>query len=102
MTTLRTRPNPNRGDLIQMFKIVKEIEVVSWNNEPTWSTSRGRTRSQIRREIIAACQQRFNFFLNRVANVWNELPDEIVESDSTANFKCKLDEYISRRPLLEG
>ena len=97
MTTLKTRRL--RGDLIQMYKIKKKIDEIMWHRNPTWSSARHTKRSQMRREIVTACQQRFNFFLNRIANEWNALPDEIVEAESVESFKCKVDAYLLRRPL---
>lgn len=63
LTTLKTRRL--RGDLIQMFKIIKKTDVVMWHRNPTWTLPRYLRRSQIRREIVTSCQQRFNFFHNR-------------------------------------
>ena len=38
------------------------------------------------RKMIKDCNQRFNFFNNRVLHVWNSLPDEIVAATSTNVF----------------
>ena len=97
MTTLKTRRL--RGDLIQLFKIKKKTDEIRWHRNPTWSSPHYGKRSQIRREIVTACQQRFNFFLNRIASEWNALPDEIVETELVESFKCKVDAYLLRRPL---
>ena len=94
MTNLEVRRK--RGDLIQMFKIVRSADNVAWHRQPIWSEPRNAKRSQLRREIVSSCQQRHNFFFNRVSNSWNELPDEVVESGSVDEFKNKLDKYISR------
>ena len=50
-----------------------------------------------------ACQQLFkphakkfvrsNFFSVRVINAWNQLPNDVVTSNSTTDFKIKLDNY---------
>ena len=77
LTNLETRRR--RGDLIQMYKILRGADSVNWINEPVWSKSRISKRSQLRREIVSSCQPRYNFFFNRIANEWNSLPDEIVE-----------------------
>jgi len=97
LTTLETRRL--RGDLIQMFKATRGADIIHWHNKPVWSEPRESRRSQLRREIVLSCHQRRNFFINRIANEWNALPDVIVESESGDSFKKKLDEYLLRRPL---
>jgi len=94
LTTLEVRRQ--RGDLIQLFKIIRGADVITWHHEPVWSEPRALKRSQLRREIVTSCKQRHNFFLNRVANAWNELPNEIAESGSVEAFKSELDKYLSR------
>lgn len=89
LTTLEVRRL--RGDLIQFFKITRGMDNVSWNKELNWSSPRGSKRSQMRREIVSSCQQRHNFFTNRISNSWNELPDDTVMSESVEKFKIKLD-----------
>ena len=89
LTTLEVRRL--RGDLIQFFKITRGMDKVSCNKELNWSTPRGLKRSQIRREIVSSCQQRHNFFTNRISNSWNELPDDTVMTESIEKFKIKLD-----------
>ena len=92
LTTLETRRT--RGDLIQLFKIVRGADLINWYREPTWSVKRSTKRSQLRRELVASCQQRYNFFYNRIANIWNALPDEIVEAGSINKFKCMIDKHL--------
>ena len=94
LTTLETRRQ--RGDLIQMFKIVRGADNVTWHREPLWSQPRETKRSQLRREIVSSCQQRHHFFTNRIANKWNELPDEIIESGTVEVFKSNLDKFLNR------
>ena len=36
---------------------------------------------------------RSNFFSVRVINAWNQLPNDVVTSNSTTDFKIKLDNY---------
>ena len=88
-----------RGDLIQLFKVIKEIDSIAWHSLPTWSEALYGRRKQLRREIISACQQRHNFFLNRIAAVWNSLPDNAVNEATTGGFKRELDKYLLRWPL---
>ena len=93
-----------RGDMIQRFKITKELDEISWYVTPAVSNPRGGHRGHMRREIVRACDQRHYFFNNRIANLWNSLPDEVVNSTSVNSFKKKLDEHwstaIGRHQLL--
>lgn len=82
-----------RGDLIQIFKIYNKIDEINWHHTPLVADSRVGRRPQLRREIVRCCNQRHNFFLNRVANGWNKLPDDVVNSNSVNQFKNKLDKY---------
>ena len=44
---------------------------------------------------ITKCQQRENFFTNRIANEWRELPAHIVNSKSKNAFKNRIDKYLN-------
>jgi hypothetical protein len=84
-----------RGDLIQQFKIVNGIESVEFesptNGFKRVMAPRGGRRAQHRREIVKNCNQRHNFFVNRVVYDWNSLPDKTISATTTANFKKLLD-----------
>lgn len=84
-----------RGDMIQQFKIKHSFEIINWYSTPSYSDPRGGHRGHLRREIIRACDQRHFFFNNRIANIWNSLPDNIINSTSVNSFKKKLDDYWS-------
>ena len=90
LTTLKERRV--RGDLIQKFKIEKGLDVVEWANEPIKSAPRSYRRSQYQREL-KNCAQRYNFFNNRIANEWNSLPDTVILSETTNQFKARLDKH---------
>ena len=53
-------------------------------------------RSYIERVLIKNCDQRFNFFNNRITQAWNAIPDEILTANNKNSFKNKLDEYLLR------
>ena len=98
LTTLETRRM--RGDLIEMFKIRTRRLSVAWHHEPvTGPTRAGRKRPQMRREIVVSCAQRYNFFNNRTAGSWNELPDFVVEAESVNQFKKRLDNFITTQTV---
>ncbi|RMZ99300.1 RNA-directed DNA polymerase from mobile element jockey-like [Brachionus plicatilis] len=97
LTSLEIRRQ--RGDLIQLFKLNKIKEDITWCNEPNWLTPRDTKRSKLRCVIVASCKQRHNFFNNRKANVWNRLPDNTIAAESVDSFKIKYDQHQLRRPL---
>jgi len=83
-----------RGDLIQVFKLMKGIDKLDYtnffvlaNSERTrghrYKVVKGRSRLELRR----------NFFSQRIVNTWNELPEYVVEADSVNTFKNRFDEY---------
>jgi gas vesicle protein len=92
LTTLETRRI--RGDLIQKYKIEKGLDIITWENPPLTAQPRADRRSQLRREKDANCAQRFNFFNNRIANIWNSLPDKTVNSDTLDQFKACIDKHL--------
>ncbi|RNA36467.1 RNA-directed DNA polymerase from mobile element jockey-like [Brachionus plicatilis] len=100
LTSLEIRRQ--RGELIQLFKVNKSKDDITWCNEPNWSTPRDTKRSQLRREIVGSFQQRHNFFINRTAIAWNRSPflDNIVSADTVEFFKIKYDKHQLSRPLL--
>jgi hypothetical protein len=95
LTTLEERRN--RGDLIEVFKILKGFDKVNYKhffqlaeNSKTrgnkYKLSKSRSRLDIRK----------HFFSQRVVNEWNKLPNSVVEADSVNSFKNKYDIYVSR------
>ena len=53
------------------------------------------------RELVKSCDQRHNFFNNRIASTCNDLPNEITVATSVNRFKNTLDEYLNnKRPKL--
>ena len=74
LTSLETRRC--RGDLIQFFKITNNIDTVDLGLKPHYT--RDRSRGTYIREIVKNCEERQNFFVNRVVNAWNKLPDYVV------------------------
>ena len=99
ITSLKRRRD--RGDLIQMFKITSGQNAVSLHalsniqeREPLDAPSANlrHIKPRLTRQICNI-KARENFFTNRIANNWNNLPDSIVYSSSTNNFKNNLDNF---------
>ena len=84
----------NRGDLIEVFKIIKGFEKVDYNNFFKLTHS-GRTRGH--RYKLSKSRSRLdirrNFFSQRIVNDWNKLPTIVVEADSINSFKNRYDSY---------
>ena len=96
LTTLEKRRE--RGDLIQMYKIINGLEEVHLTKGPNFAVSDYFTRGnslKLRRELVKNCTPRFNFLTNRVVENWNSLPEEIVKARNLNSFKAKIDGYIN-------
>ena len=42
-----------------------------------------------------------HFFFNRIVNVWNGLPSNVIDCSTTEIFKKRLDAYLAGNPRLE-
>src|SRR6266536_3311624 len=85
-----------RGDLIEVFKILKGLEDVNYQEFFKMSTS------QLRGHELKLCKKSFNSnvgkfsFSNRVVEVWNDLPNEVVSSSRVIWFKVKIDQLFKK------
>ena len=41
------------------------------------------------------------FFFNRVVNIWNGLPSNVIDCNTVETFKKRLDVYLAANPRLE-
>ena len=85
-----------RGDLIHIFKIIRGFVDVRWANaikskhqDLIGPKTRGH-KLQYNKESFKD-SNRMNFFVNRVANNWNSLPENIVMAENVNQFKAQLD-----------
>ena len=92
LTTLETRRL--RGDLIELFKIVKGFEGINIShlNMQFSSTGRGHMYKLYKKRFRTDIGK-FNF-ANRVVDAWNILPSAVVESSSVNMFKNHSDCYL--------
>ena len=94
ITSLETRRI--RGDLIQTFKIINGFDNITWNTPNVFNPrldvhyTRGHC-FKLTREVVKNCEQRHNFYTNRVVNNWNALPINMVSAPSINSFKARLD-----------
>ena len=82
----------DRGDLIEVFKILKGFTKVDYRKWFKLSPER-RTTGHRYKLIKTGCKKdtRKYFFSQRVINQWNQLPEDVVEATSVNMFKNRLD-----------
>jgi len=96
LTTLEDRLN--RGDMIEVFKILKGINKTDrghWFQLATDSRTRGHSLKLVKSR--SNIDIRKNFFSQRVVNGWNSLPEIVVEAESVNGFKNRYDKFVSAR-----
>lgn len=86
----------NRGDAIEAFKYLKGSYRVDCSemlplHETAGMTTRGHRMKLQKKECRT--QLRANFFGNRIVNLWNSLPEYVVEAPSVNCFKGRFDRY---------
>ena len=92
MTTLETRRL--RGDLIEVFKIFKGFEDISWETffvKSTTSQLRGHQLKLFKKR--STLDIRKHFFSQRI-DEWNKLPAELINSESVMKIKKKIDSHL--------
>jgi hypothetical protein len=93
LTTLSERRQ--RGDMIQLYKIFNGIDKLETSK--TIAVQQNQTRGhrfKYQKEITKQVH-RENFFFNRSANLWNNLPSEVVNAETVNSFKAGLDCWMS-------
>ena len=104
LTTLYTRRL--RGDLIQYFKFIKNMNIISWHrviqSVPSTSQNLRGAGHRIRRQFVKNCSQREAFFTNGVVPYWNDLPENVIQSLSINQFKNRLYKHIKTNGLSSG
>ena len=95
LTTLVERRK--RGNLIQMYKIMHNIDKVDKGNRFQIVTNHHQVRGHCLKYFkeISRQQHRENFFFNRTANLWNSLPSDIVQAPTVNSFKAGIDCWMS-------
>jgi ribonuclease P/MRP protein subunit RPP40 len=90
MTTLETRRV--RGDLIEV--ILKGMEDVK--KEQFFTMEKGCTRGHELKLFKPSCHLDYRkyAFSNRVINMWNSLPSDVIACNTVYSFKHKIDVYL--------
>ena len=87
----------NRGDFLEVFKMIKGFTDVPWQ---TFSRNEAHsTRGHSWKLAKQTCNQdyRLHFFSLRVLNRWNSLTQELVDSESVNSFKSGLEKLRKRK-----
>ena len=90
-----------RGDLIQVFKIIRGIDNMDYSKYFAIDNSnytRGNGCKIIGKSFNS--NESKNFFFNRIVNLWNGLPREVIECSTVDTFKRHLDKYFASNPRL--
>jgi len=90
LTTLVVRRA--RGDLIETFKILKGFDKIDYNKFFILAEN-DRVRGHSMKVIKNRCNTnaRSSFFSQRVVNMWNGLPEEVIQAETVNTFKNRLD-----------
>ena len=92
LTTLSVRRK--RGDLIQLYKFLHGIDKIEINKNFSLVNNNLRGHRFKYYKEVARVPSREHFFFNRIANLWNSLPNEVVTALSVDNFKAALDCWL--------
>ena len=90
-----------RGDLIEVFKMIRGFSNVNINDYLNIDRT-GTTRNngyKITGKRFRSDEAK-HFFFNRVVNVWNSLPAQVVNSNTVDTFKNRVDKYLASVPHL--
>ena len=85
-----------RGDLIEVFKIFHGFDNININDYVTTDLT-----SIICNNGFKIIGKRFrsnevkHFFFNRIVNVWNSLPAQIINSNTIESLEKKLDKHLA-------
>ena len=87
-----------RGDLIETYKILQEIYDPITTNELFTLNTNNNTNTRGHNFKLTKFSPTLNnnkyFFTNRVVNLWNQLPSDVVNSSSVNVFKNKIDRLL--------
>lgn len=89
-----------RGDMIELYKIVTgkyDAEVSTFiKTQPEHSTRGHKYKIYKQRPRLNI---RKNSFCFRTVDVWNNLPNSVVEADTVKSFESRLDKHWDKQPL---
>ena len=86
-----------------MFKIINGIEKLNWIKHIEFKSRKlsdhhdKKYNTEIITKSMRICTARHNFFTNRIAKAWNELPVDVIEAKSVNSFKARPDKYYQEK-----
>ena len=93
-----------RGDMVEVFKILnghydREASngILCMNADENPRDTRGHTRKLYKRRARLNIRQKF--FSYRVVDVWNDLPQKVIDSPSTKCFESRLDKFWQNQDM---
>ena len=90
-----------RGDMIQTFKLVKRLDDCPLENFFTFAHYNKRGHSYKLEKPRCSLSFTLNQFSYRVINVWNSLPQHVVDAETLNSFKARLDQHWQGNMLYE-
>ena len=83
-----------RADVTQTYKILNDINHIDKDKLFTVVNRRDHHRA-LKKAVqkISTQQQGYNFFSNRVVNIWNDLPESVVSAKNLNSFKSLLNSH---------
>ena len=86
----------DRADVVQVYKLVHEIDKTSSHllTRSQYTNTRGHRYKLYKPN--ARTNLRINVFGNRVIDKWNGLPEAVVEAPSLNSFKARLNRHWTR------
>ena len=87
-----------RGDMIEVYKILNNIyDPTTTQNLLTIDKDKITRGHDFKLKKYPFKTEKFkHFFTNRVTNLWNSLPDKVVNASSINTFKNKLDSHLHK------
>ena len=90
-----------RGDMIQTFKLVKRLDDCPLENFFTIAHYNKRGHSYKLEKPRCSLSFTLNQFSYRVINVWNSLPQHVLDVETLNSFKARLDQHWQGNMLYE-
>ena len=89
-----------RADMLQVFKIVMQLERIDFSDFFQYGTSFTRGHNKKLFKPRPRLDIRKNTFSSRIINDWNSLPQSLIDSESLETFKAGLDELWAEEKFL--
>jgi hypothetical protein len=90
-----------RGDIIELYKIINNLYDSETTIEITYAPytcTRGNSFKLFSQH--SRYELRKHFFINRVTNIWNSLPNKVTSAPNLNAFKSQLDKFWANQEIL--